>query len=94
MSPPDLLLAVTLPTVYVIYTIAIALAVARLVRGPRLADRVVALDMAVVCAISLIAVDAIQSGQSMFLRSAVLLALLSPLGTIVFALHIRRRGTE
>jgi len=94
MNPPSMLLALTLPSVFVIFTISIALAIVRLVRGPRLADRVVALDMAVVCAISLIAVDAIYSGQSLFLRAAVLLALLSPLGTIVFALHIRRGGTQ
>lgn len=64
----------------------------RLVRGPRLPDRVVALDLIAVLCVGIILLDAMLTGQSYFLRAAIVLALVAFLGTIGFALYFQRRS--
>ena len=70
--------------------IAIALATARLVRGPRLASRVVALDVIAVLGAALTAVFAIQFDKRVFLDVTIILALVSFVGTVAFAYCIER----
>lgn len=70
----------------------LALALYRLVRGPTLPDRVVALDLAAVLVVGLVAVSSVRAGADVFLGAAVVLALLSFLGTVVFARFLRRSG--
>lgn len=72
-------------------TLALVLAFARLVRGPSLPDRVVALDIAITMAMGIICVYAVQNNQPVFLDVALILALLSFLGTVAFAYYIERR---
>jgi multicomponent Na+:H+ antiporter subunit F len=71
--------------------VAVILAFARLVRGPNLADRVVALDLVATLAIGIIGVYAIAVKQPVFLDVALVLALVSFLGTVAFAYYIERR---
>lgn len=71
--------------------IAVALAFVRLVRGPNLADRVVALDLIATLAIGIIGVYAIAVKQPILLDVALVLALISFLGTVAFAYYIERR---
>ncbi len=67
-------------------------AVLRLIQGPTLADRVIALDfIGVVCA-SMIGVYSIVVEQPLYLRAAIVLSLVSFLGTIGFALYCEKRG--
>lgn len=63
----------------------------RLVRGPSLPDRVVALDLMAALGIGIIAVYAIATGQPVFLDVASVLALISFLGTVAFAYYIEKR---
>jgi multicomponent Na+:H+ antiporter subunit F len=72
-------------------TIAVILAFVRLVRGPTLPDRVVALDLIATLMIGIIAVYAIAIKEPVFLDLTLVLALLSFLGTIAFARYIERR---
>ncbi len=72
-------------------SLSLILALARLVRGPSLPDRVVALDIAITIAMGIIAVYAIENNQPVFLDVALILALLSFLGTVAFAYYIERR---
>jgi multicomponent Na+:H+ antiporter subunit F len=72
-------------------SLSLILAFVRLVRGPSLPDRVVALDIAITMAMGIIAVYAVQNNQPIFLDVALILALLSFLGTIAFAYYIERR---
>lgn len=72
-------------------SLSLILAFVRLVRGPSLPDRVVALDIAITMAIGIISVYAVQNNQPIFLDVALILALLSFLGTIAFAYYIERR---
>lgn len=70
----------------------LALTLFRLVRGPTLPDRVVALDLAAVLVVGLLAVASIRAGTEVFLGTAVVLALLAFLGTVVFARFLRKSG--
>jgi len=71
--------------------VALGLALVRLVRGPRLLDRVVALDFMVVVGIGFIAAHAMATGKTAFLDVALVLALLGFLGTVAFATYVERR---
>lgn len=63
----------------------------RLVIGPSIEDRIVALDLLSANAIAFIAVYSIQSGTTTFLDVGVILALLAFLGTVAFAFYLERR---
>lgn len=64
------------------------LALIRLVMGPSLPDRVVALDLMATLSVGVIGTYALQSGQALFIDVAVVLALLAFLGTVAFANYI------
>ena len=70
--------------------IAIALATVRLVRGPGLANRVVALDVIAVLGAALTALFAIHFDLRVFLDVTIVLALVSFVGTGAFAYYIQR----
>jgi multicomponent Na+:H+ antiporter subunit F len=73
-------------------SIAILLTTARLMIGPSIGDRVVALDLINTMGIGVICAYAIATDQPAFLDIAILLALLGFLGTIAFAYYIERRA--
>lgn len=64
----------------------------RLVIGPSLADRVVALDGLLIIVVAVLAFDAAVSGRTLFIDAAVVLALLGYIGTGVSARLIEHRG--
>lgn len=88
------LLEVLTPTnfAFAMLSAALFLAFARLVRGPSLPDRVVALDLMGTLAVGVIAVQAIQAGQPVSLDVAIVVALIVFLGTAAFAQYLERRG--
>ncbi len=68
------------------------LCTARLIRGPSLADRIVALDALLVVIVSGIAVAAARTRDGTFLDVLVVAALLGFVGTVNVARFIERRG--
>ena len=76
----------------VCYAISSVIVLVRLVRGPRAPDRVVAIDALTMIAIAAIALLALATAQPMLLDAAVVLSLVSFLGTTAFILMFRRRG--
>lgn len=73
-------------------TFAMGLGAIRLLRGPSLADRVVALDfIGTICA-GMTAVYAIRTGEPLYLRATVVIALVLFLGTVGFAIFLEKRG--
>ncbi len=64
----------------------------RLVRGPYLPDRVIALDLISVLAMGFIIVYAVRFNQPNFLDVAIILALITFLGTVAFAYYLERRS--
>ncbi len=73
--------------------VAAVLCMVRLVRGPSLADRIVALDALLILVVSGIAVDAARTGEGTYLDVLVVAALLGFVGTVNVARFIERRGT-
>jgi multicomponent Na+:H+ antiporter subunit F len=76
----------------VMLALAGACFVARLVMGPTLADRVVALDGLVITLISAIALDAALTGSPLFVDAVVVIALVGFVGTAAAARFIEERG--
>lgn len=76
--------------IFLVTAFGIVCAFVRLLLGPSVADRVVALDMIVILAIANIALDAILWEQVHFLRAGITLALIAFLGTVGFAYYLRR----
>jgi multicomponent Na+:H+ antiporter subunit F len=74
--------------------IAIVLAALRLIRGPSLPDRVVALDLISILAAGTTAIYAIAAGQAVFLDVATILALISFLGTVAFARYVEKQVSQ
>ena len=73
-------------------TLGVALIVAfiRLVKGPTLPDRVVAMDLIGVLVVGLIVVLAGRSGVRATLDAAIVIALVGFLGTIAYATYVER----
>ena len=73
-------------------TLGVALIVSfiRLVKGPTLPDRVVAMDLIGVLVVGLIVVLAGRSGVRATLDAAIVIALVGFLGTIAYATYIER----
>ena len=63
----------------------------RLLRGPYLPDRVIALDLISILAMGFIVAYAVRFNQPNFLDVAIILAIISFLGTVAFAYYLERR---
>lgn len=64
----------------------------RVVLGPSLPDRVVALDLMATFIIAISAAYSVASGEPSYLDAAVVLALITFLGTVAFAYYLHKRG--
>lgn len=87
MQPETLLYAAL-----IMVAVALLLSFVRVVHGPTLPDRVVALDLIGVCAVALMVLGAAASGERAFLDAAVVMALLGFLGTIAYARYIEKEN--
>jgi multicomponent Na+:H+ antiporter subunit F len=90
VSPAVLGAAVALSVVGV----AVLLAFVRLVRGPDLATRVVAVDLLSALGVGIAGVAAVLSGDAVYLDVALVLALIAFLGTVAFARYAEQGGEE
>jgi multicomponent Na+:H+ antiporter subunit F len=70
--------------------IAMFLAFWRLLRGPTLPDRVVALDLIALQSVGFIAIYDIVTNDTVFLDVAIVLGLVAFLGTVAFARYVER----
>jgi len=91
---PDMLLSYASLAALFILCAAFLLTVYRVVVGPTLPDRVVALDMLVGIAIGFIAVIAIRTGFNLYIDIAIALCLVGFLATVAFARFILSRQPE
>ena len=78
----------------VILCIGMLLAMYRMIKGPSMPDRIVALDCIAIIAISIMVLYAIKTGESLFLDVAIAMALVLFLGTVAFARSFEKRMTE
>ncbi len=76
----------------VILALALVVSTVRIIIGPSLADRVLALDLMTVVAMGFIGAVAVRTGLMLYLDIALALALLGFLATVALARYILRRG--
>lgn len=79
---------------FALLMLAMALSFVRLVLGPSLPDRVVALDLVTLLAVAFSALFAISSGKAAFLDVAIALALIAFLATVALARFTERRDVH
>jgi len=73
--------------------IAAGLTFIRLVKGPTLPDRVIAIDLIGVLLVCLLVLMAGVTSQQAFLDVAMVVALISFVGTVAYARYIEREGS-
>lgn len=74
--------------------VALLVALIRLVKGPTLPDRVVAMDLVGVLAVGLIVVLAAWTGVRATLDAALVIALVGFVGTVAYATYVERGRPE
>ncbi len=87
-------LSIAVTITFVVLSISLLLSLIRVVTGPSLPDRVVALDLVAFLVIGFIATYSISVDQPVFLDAAIVLALIAFLGTLAFARYIRYTNTQ
>ena len=93
-TPLPSLLGVIVPATFAMLALAMVLAFVRLVRGPSLPDRVMALDLISLLAVGMIGVFLIAVDEPAFLDVATVVALISFLGTVALARYIERGASR
>jgi multicomponent Na+:H+ antiporter subunit F len=73
--------------------LAAALTFIRLAKGPTLPDRVIAIDLIGVLMVCILAVMAGVTAEQAFLDVAMVVALISFVGTVAYARYIEREGS-
>jgi multisubunit Na+/H+ antiporter MnhF subunit len=74
--------------------VALLIAMARLMKGPTLPDRVVAMDLVGVLVVGLIVVLASSTGVQATLDAALVIALVGFVGTVAYATYVERGHPE
>ncbi|MDZ7674765.1 MAG: monovalent cation/H+ antiporter complex subunit F [Acidimicrobiales bacterium] len=64
----------------------------RLLIGPSLADRIIAIDGVLLIVISILAVETVRAGDAVFVDAIVAVGLLGFVGTTIAARFVERRG--
>ncbi len=95
MTPDPSVLPEIIPaTVSIVLAIAGVASLYRALRGPSLADRVIALDTIGFITIGILLVLAMGSGQKSLISIALIAGLILFLGTVAFAIYLERRAGE
>jgi multicomponent Na+:H+ antiporter subunit F len=85
------MLEIVAQIVLVVLAVALLIVFARLLLGPSLPDRVVAVDLIGVLAVSLIVVSAAVTGERAFLDAAIVIALVGFVAIVAYAMYVERR---
>jgi multisubunit Na+/H+ antiporter MnhF subunit len=83
-------LAVLLEAAMFVLGVAIVLCVMRLMRGPSVADRAMALDQISVQAVGIVTLYSIRVNDAIYLDAALVVALIGFLSVLAFARYIER----
>jgi multicomponent Na+:H+ antiporter subunit F len=90
----DKMIDVVCHIVMLMLIVSFGAAFVRVVIGPSLPDRVVALDIAATIVVALILTHCVQTGSAYYIPAAISIALLSFVGTVALALYIRKGGAS
>jgi len=89
MPVPNVVFLVALPML----TLAAGLTFIRVAKGPTIPDRVIAIDLIGVLLVCLLVLMAGVTAQQAFLDVAMVVALISFVGTVAYARYIEREGS-
>lgn len=84
-------LAVALSVALALLTIALALAAWRLLQGPSLADRILALDTLYVNALAVLILLGLRFGTNVYFEAALVIGMLGFVGTVALAKFVLHR---
>jgi multicomponent K+:H+ antiporter subunit F len=84
------MLAYVIPLCLAIMTVALVLTLLRLIKGPDLPDRILALDTLYINAIALIVLFGIWLGSDLYFEAALLIAVMGFVGTVAVAKYLLR----
>lgn len=90
----ELFLAWSTKIALAILAAALVLAFVRVLRGPSLADRVVAFDLMTLIVLGIVVADAVLTDREVIVDAAIILALLTFVATVAFARHLELRARE
>jgi multicomponent K+:H+ antiporter subunit F len=84
------MLAYVIPLCLVIIGLALVLTMARLIIGPDLPDRILALDTLYINAIAMLVLLGIWLGSNLYFEAALLIAVMGFIGTVAVAKYLLR----
>ncbi|MDG9857668.1 K+/H+ antiporter subunit F [Pseudomonas nitroreducens] len=84
------MLGIVIPICLAVLGIAVLLTVARLIRGPSVADRILALDTLSIEAIALIVLFGIWKGSGLYFEAALLIAVMGFVSTVALCKFLLR----
>jgi len=88
------MMSIVFIVVEIMLAVAIAITFLRLVLGPTMVNRVVALDLMAILVVGMMASEAVRSGEHALLDVAVVVGITAFIGTIAFAVLIDRDPGE
>ncbi|MCV6546087.1 MAG: cation:proton antiporter [Cohaesibacter sp.] len=94
MSYPTSFLEVAVLLSLVLLTVSFLLIAWRIIVGPSLADRIIALDMLVAVGLGFIAVIGVKTGFYLYIDIAIALGLVGFLATVAFARFVLSHGDD
>lgn len=78
---------------YVLLSVAVALFMVRLAKGPTIVDRIIALDGVIIAIVGGVLVESSRVDSGLRIDTVLVIALLSFVGTGVLARYVEQRGT-
>ncbi|HLA30445.1 MAG: K+/H+ antiporter subunit F [Pseudomonas sp.] len=84
------MLAYVIPLCLAIMGLALMLTLARLIKGPDMPDRILALDTLYINAIALLVLFGIWLGSDLYFEAALLIAVMGFIGTVAVAKYLLR----
>ncbi|WP_111656081.1 K+/H+ antiporter subunit F [Isoalcanivorax indicus] len=84
------MIAAVIPVALAMMSLALLLNLFRLLRGPEITDRILALDTMYINSIALIVLYGIQQGSDLVFEAAMLIAVMGFLGTVAVAKYLLR----
>ncbi|MCE4070268.1 MULTISPECIES: K+/H+ antiporter subunit F [Pseudomonas] len=84
------MLGIVIPICLTLLGVAVLLTVARLIRGPSVADRILALDTLSIKAIALIVLFGIWKGSGLYFEAALLIAVMGFVSTVALCKFLLR----
>lgn len=90
MTPQTLVIYAVVASMHVV-GVAMLLALYRLVRGPTVPDRILALDTLFVATIAQLMLFGIYVGTAVYFEAALIIAMLGFVGTVVLSKYVLRR---